>query len=103
MCRFGPIVEQVFSKGVDTLKRTNRRPPNKDALRIYREVVKFCAEFNWKNTDGRVWKDILREHARKEFEQSREERDPVILYKMLLTTREAIGKTRMMVGQPDSR
>ena len=62
-------------------------------------MIKFCGDFNWQNTDGRVWKDILRQHARKEFEQSREENDPVMLYKMLVTTKEAINKTKMMVGR----
>ena len=97
MCKYSPIVEKVFSKTVDQLKRSNRRPPNREALRLYREVIKFCAEFNWHNTDGRLWRDILRENSRKEFEESREENDPVILYKMMVTTKDAISKTKMMV------
>lgn len=103
MCKYGALVEKVFSKTVDHLKRSNKKPPSREALRLYREVVKFCGEFDWTNTDGRVWRDILRENARKEFEESREEEDPVILYKMIVTTKEAIGKTKMMVRVCDGR
>ena len=98
MCKYGSVVEKIFAGSVDNLARSNKKPPNREALRLYREVVKFCGEFTWRAKDGRVWRDVLHAQARKEFEDSKEERDPVILYKMMLTTREAVHKTREMVG-----
>ena len=98
MCRYGEIVEKVFSKSITQLQRSNKRPPNKQSLRLYREVIKFCSDFNWPNDDGRLWKDILRENARKEFVQSKEEKDPLILHQMVVTTKDAIQKTKLMVN-----
>lgn len=30
-------------------------PPNREALRCYREVMKFSYEFNWNNQKGENW------------------------------------------------
>ncbi len=59
--------------------------------------MKFCAQFDWKNHNGEIWKDVLRKSARKEFEESKEETDPVILYRMLVTTRDAMTQTKEML------
>jgi hypothetical protein len=40
---------------------------------------------------------VLRASARKEFEESKEENDPVILYRMLVTTRDAMTQTKEML------
>lgn len=40
---------------------------------------------------------MLRKSARKEFEESREETDPVILYRMVVTTRDAMTQTKEML------
>lgn len=49
--------------------------------------------FTWKNTDGRVWADILKENARKEFEQARYERDPEMISRLLVVGRDALNQT----------
>ena len=68
MCRkYQHILEHIFTNPVEKLKQTRRKPPNKEVLRLYREVLKFCNEFYWTNEKGEVWRDVLRESARKEF------------------------------------
>ena len=47
-----------------------------------REVLRVTKMFHWQDTDGRVWRDKLRDSARKEFEQAKEERDPEIITRL---------------------
>jgi len=95
--KYNRVIETIFSKSVEDLVRSNRKPPNKEALRLYREVIKFCGEFDWENEKGELWRDTLRKSARQEFENSREEDDPVNLYKMMVTTKDAMRHTKDMV------
>ena len=95
--KYEHIVSSIFNKGVEHLPKSNRKPPNPEILRLYREVMKFCQQFDWKNNQGLVWRDVLRKSARKEFEESKEEIDPVILYRMVVTTRDAMTQTKEML------
>jgi hypothetical protein len=52
-----------------------------------------CARCHRKNTDGRMWSEILAENARKEFEQARHERDPEMISRMLVVGRDALNQT----------
>lgn len=97
MGKYENVIVNLFSKPVTKLKRTNRKPPSREILRLYREVMKFCSEFDWPNDQGEIWRDVLRKSARKEFEESREEIDPVIQYRMMVTTRDAMSQTREML------
>lgn len=97
MSKYENIIVNLFNKPVSKLRRTNRKPPNREILRLYREVMKFCSEFDWPNENGVIWRDELRKSARREFEESREETDPVILYRMMVTTRDAMQQTKEML------
>ena len=46
--------------------------------------------FVWKDTNGRIWKDVIRESARNEFENGKHERDPVMVNRLILSGREAV-------------
>lgn len=95
--KYDHIITTLFNSSVNKLQRSNKKPPNPEILRLYREVMKFCAQFDWKNQNGEIWRDVLRKSARKEFEESKEETDPVILYRMLVTTRDAMTQTKEML------
>lgn len=97
MSKYSSIVDKVFSKPVEKLRRTNRKPPRKEALHLYREIIKFCAEFDWYNENGEIWRDRLRRSVREEFELARDEEDPLLLYKMQVTSRDAMMRTKEMV------
>ncbi|KRX08398.1 hypothetical protein PPERSA_08597 [Pseudocohnilembus persalinus] len=88
------ILDTILQKPIEHLKITRKLPPNKEALRLYREVLKFSNEFTWNNKNGENWGEIIRKSARKEFEVSKDEQDHLISMKMILTTRESIHKTR---------
>jgi hypothetical protein len=53
-------------------------------------VLKYSARFYWNNERGECWRDILRKSARKEFDLSKEESDPFLVMKMMVTTRECL-------------
>jgi Complex 1 protein (LYR family) len=50
------------------------RPVNREALHLYRDILRGCKRFHWCNEKGEPWSELLRQSARKEFEQAREER-----------------------------
>eukprot|EP00953_Heterococcus_sp_UTEX-ZZ885_P032742 17082-Heterococcus_DN1.PRE.1 len=49
------------------------RPVNREALHLYRDILRSCKRFHWCNEKGEPWSELLRQSARKEFEQAREE------------------------------
>lgn len=59
------IIEEIFSKPIEHLLLKEKKLPNIEVLRLYREVYKFTAKFYWNNDKGQSWKDILRRSARK--------------------------------------
>ena len=48
--------------------------PNREAIRLYREILRTAKFFTWNDETGRVWSERLKESARKEFEEARYER-----------------------------
>jgi hypothetical protein len=44
----------------------------------------------WPDSRGVLWRDVLRENARKEFEEARFEKDPEIVTRLLIGGREAV-------------
>lgn len=62
-----------------------------EALCLYREILRTAKHFHWADPKtGRPWNVLLKEQARQEFEASREETDPLILARMLVTGRECV-------------
>ena len=71
-----------------------RHHQNKEALHLYREILRFSRRFHWCNEKGEPWNQILRYNARKEFEQSRHETDPLLIAKMLAVGRQCLLDTQ---------
>jgi len=53
---------------IESLERSNKVVPNRELLRLYREVQQMTKRFTWANEDGEPWQEILRKSARVEFE-----------------------------------
>ena len=79
-----------LDKPLEQMSRINLPLPNKEALRLYRDVIKFTKYFDWKDPRGDPWSLVLKKSARMELENSREEPDPVKLGQMLIAGREAL-------------
>jgi len=90
------------------------RPPNTEALSLYRDCLRACRHFHWCNKEGEPWcgspapfflfflispsrtvsrarrNDVLRESTRKEFEQARHEPDPLLVARLLVVGRQCL-------------
>ncbi|KAF9686673.1 hypothetical protein SADUNF_Sadunf02G0013800 [Salix dunnii] len=62
----------------------------REALHLYRDILRASRYFMWPDSRGVLWRDVLRENARKEFEEARFEKDPEIVTRLLIGGREAV-------------
>lgn len=65
----------------------------REALSLYREVLRYSNLFVWRDEHGRVWRDVIRASARSEFEAARREPDPELINRMIVTARDAVQRT----------
>jgi hypothetical protein len=65
----------------------------REALSLYREVLRYSNLFVWKDEHGRLWRDVIRTSARQEFEAARHEPDPELINRMIVTGRDAVQRT----------
>lgn len=62
----------------------------REALSLYRDILRATRFFTWPDSRGVLWRDVLRENARKEFEDARFETDPEIVTRLLIGGRDAV-------------
>uniref|UniRef100_A0A1D1Y6A6 LYR motif-containing protein 4B n=1 Tax=Anthurium amnicola TaxID=1678845 RepID=A0A1D1Y6A6_9ARAE len=62
----------------------------REALSLYRDVLRATRFFPWPDARGVPWREVLRENARREFEQARYERDPEVITRLLIGGRDAV-------------
>lgn len=73
------------------LKHMTDSTRRREALSLYREILRTAKHFHWADEkSGRPWNQILRSEARREFEASRGETDPLIVARMLVTGRDCV-------------
>lgn len=78
--------------GDDDESSTRRRltSTRREALSLYRDVLRATRYFVWPNPQGVTWRDVLRENARKEFDHARFETDPEVVTRLLIGGRDAV-------------
>lgn len=64
-----------------------------EALGLYRAVLRASLLFVWRDENGAVWRDRIRESARAEFEVNRLVRDPETVARLLLQGRDALDQS----------
>lgn len=74
----------------ELLTRRRLTSTRREALSLYRDILRATRFFMWPDSRGVLWRDILRDNARKEFEQARFERDPEIVTRLLIGGRDAV-------------
>ena len=72
----------------------NRAQTRREVLALWRDVLRTSRAFYWSNEKGIPWCRVLRESARKEFEEARHEKDPVIIMRLLVVGRQCVDETR---------
>lgn len=93
--KFSNLIKKNFcldflGKRFEDLPRINKLPPKRESLLLYRDCIKMCRKFYWKNTDGREWSEILLKTARKEFEEYRNLLDSVEVGRKVVLGRQAL-------------
>jgi hypothetical protein len=67
----------------------------KEALSLYREILRTAKHFHWADVKtGQPYNLLLKKQARQEFEASREEQDPLILARLLVTGNDCVLQIR---------
>ncbi|XVE69673.1 hypothetical protein DITRI_Ditri10aG0009800 [Diplodiscus trichospermus] len=74
----------------ELLTRQRLTSSRREALSLYRDILRASRFFMWPDSLGVLWRDILRENARKEFEEARFETDPEIVTRLLIGGRDAV-------------
>ena len=65
----------------------------REALSLYRSILRASRAFYWENEQGEPWSRVLRKSARKEFEQCRHEVDPLEIARMIVVGHNCIAET----------
>ena len=79
----------VLKHLTDTTRRT-------EALSLYREILRTAKHFHWADPKtGKPWNLLLKQQARSEFEASRQETDPLIIARMLITGRDCVQQVQL--------
>mmetsp|Transcript_14626 Transcript_14626/g.31715 ORF Transcript_14626/g.31715 Transcript_14626/m.31715 type:complete len:112 (-) Transcript_14626:1523-1858(-) len=78
---------------------TSRR----EALSLYREILRTCKAFHWCDEKGIPWNQRLKAEARKEFQASKEETDPLIIARMLVTGRDCVQQIQQKFNEADRK
>jgi hypothetical protein len=72
-----------------------------EALSLYRDILRTAKQFHWCDERGEPWNIRLRKEARQEFEASREESDPLILARLLVTGRDCVHQVQQRFNAAD--
>jgi len=75
----------------ELVNRRRLTSTRREALSLYRDILRASRFFTWNDTKGVLWRDLLRDSARKEFELARFETDPEIVTRLLIGGREAVN------------
>lgn len=74
----------------ELLTRQRLTSTRREALSLYRDIIRATRFFVWPDSRGVLWRDVLRENARKEFEDARFEKDPEVVTGLIVGGRDAV-------------
>ena len=74
-----------------------------EAISLYRDILRTAKAFHWCDDKGIPWHTKLKAEARKEFEASREEKDPLIIARMLVTGQECVKEIQRKFNDADRK
>jgi hypothetical protein len=84
-------------------EQTSRRPPNRESLRLYRDILRTSRRFTLPHESGRSWGDILAESARTEFEAARDVTDGEEIARLLVVGTDALMRVQEQLRVAEQR
>ncbi|KAL3641032.1 hypothetical protein CASFOL_016000 [Castilleja foliolosa] len=72
------------------LTRQRLTSTRREAMSLYRDIIRATRFFMWPDSRGVLWREVLRENARKEFDAARFEKDPEVITRLLIGGRDAV-------------
>uniref|UniRef100_A0A0D9Z1S7 Complex 1 LYR protein domain-containing protein n=1 Tax=Oryza glumipatula TaxID=40148 RepID=A0A0D9Z1S7_9ORYZ len=75
----------------------------REALGLYRDILRVTRLFEWPDDRGVPWREVLRANARREFEEARGERDPEVVARLLISGRDAVQQALDRLAEASRR
>uniref|UniRef100_A0A0A9EP70 Complex 1 LYR protein domain-containing protein n=1 Tax=Arundo donax TaxID=35708 RepID=A0A0A9EP70_ARUDO len=75
----------------------------REALGLYRDILRATRLFAWPDDRGVPWREVLRANARREFEEARGERDPEVVARLLIGGRDAVQQALDRLAEASRR
>lgn len=72
-----------------------------EALSLYREILRTAKHFHWCDEGGVPWNTRLKGEARKEFRAAKDETDPLVLARLLVTGRDCVQQVQNKFNEAD--
>uniref|UniRef100_A0A7S2YSI5 Complex 1 LYR protein domain-containing protein n=1 Tax=Entomoneis paludosa TaxID=265537 RepID=A0A7S2YSI5_9STRA len=90
---------RIWIPGASTASTTNKhltsRTRRREALSLYREILRTAKHFHWADEKtGEPWNKLLKQQARKEFDEAKQETDPLIIARLLVTGRDCVQQVQ---------
>ncbi|KAL5708737.1 hypothetical protein ACHQM5_019503 [Ranunculus cassubicifolius] len=83
--------EKIYDSDQEKLNRLQRlTSTRREALNLYRDIVRATRFFMWPDTRGVLCIDVLRDNERREFEEARYERDPEVITSLIIGGRDSL-------------
>mmetsp|Transcript_19345 Transcript_19345/g.31142 ORF Transcript_19345/g.31142 Transcript_19345/m.31142 type:complete len:108 (-) Transcript_19345:459-782(-) len=82
-------------------KATRYASHRAEALSLYREILRTAKHFHWCDENGIPWNHRLKAEARKEFEAAKDETDPLVLARLLVTGRDCVQQVQQRFNDAD--
>ncbi|CAH8386299.1 unnamed protein product [Eruca vesicaria subsp. sativa] len=83
-----PLINDDEAEYLNRRRLTSTR---REALSLYRDILRATRFYVWTDSRGALWRDVLRENARKEFEAARFETDPEVITRLLIGGSDAVS------------
>ena len=74
-----------------------------EALSLYREIMRTAKPFHWCDENGQPWNARLKAEARKEFEAAKQERDPLVIARLLVQGRDCVQQVQMKFNDANKK
>ncbi|KAL7536876.1 hypothetical protein ACHAXR_008414 [Thalassiosira sp. AJA248-18] len=98
-----PTIIIPGSAGQTAAKHLRSSVTRSEAINLYRDILRTAKAFHWCDERGVPWHTKLKAEARKEFEASKQEKDPLIIARMLVTGRECVQEVQRKFNEADRK